>query len=661
MTILGLSVVHPGASTLLINLLTSTTAPTSHLRHLREVASKEGGKEGRETEEDGWLPMYLEGSSYKFHVREMPKGVNALSFSEAAILIYQQTSGRVLLIGVEEEEGRKEGGRVGGGKKKSKLLCNPGPTYVLRVEEREEEVGKEEGVGVGGGTMSAMTHGSGRGGKGGKEGGKETGVLQGIFLAANAEELERLHWLTPKSSGSTCSSSRGSSDVSAVARLARASSQLLGLEGRGEGGREGGRRDEIPVAKNKTLRVRPDVIGLRGEVKGEEEGRHPSAMGDLEQEKEQQQQQQQQHADLIRSSTSPSSSPPSPPSPPFPSSSSSPSSFVSLPSFIPLLGRPAESAPPPSSIPPSSSLFSPPSSPPRHPPSSTTPLLGIEMPQQQQQQRQQQQRQQQLHQSPLPRLPPSPTYSFSFSDPGHRQCSHLPSSLPSLFSSMGYYLASLAAQHECLSICPGGNEGGREGMGVRRESLSTLRQMEGHMIVVCHLANLPCLEYFLAPLRQEGREGGEVDQPVVIVVSLAGEEGSGREGGKEGNVVTALNGKRNRPNTTPGGGGGRRRQRGVKKVIESLRRFGPLHLMEGDATTDVCLQLAGLGRAQSCVMMADKGNRMIDGHLVDNSSLRRFLSVQKFMFEAVGKQNVRADFRFVCEVQNSSTLKIMSR
>ena len=61
MTILGLSVVHPGASTLLINLLTSTTAPTSHLRHLREVASKEGGKEGRETEEDGVVTYVLGG------------------------------------------------------------------------------------------------------------------------------------------------------------------------------------------------------------------------------------------------------------------------------------------------------------------------------------------------------------------------------------------------------------------------------------------------------------------------------------------------------------------------------------------------------------------------------------------------------------------------
>ncbi len=272
----------------------------------------------------------------------------------------------------------------------------------------------------------------------------------------------------------------------------------------------------------------------------------------------------------------------------------------------------------------------------------------------------QQQRQEKQQQSPRRPLPPSPSYSFS-SINNNKYCSHLPSSLPSSFSSMGDYLVSLAAQNECLSISQGGKEEGKEGVGVRRESLSALRQLEGHMIVVCQLANLPCLGYFLAPLRQGGREGGEVDQAVVVIVSLAGEEGGGREGGIQGSVVTARSGKLDRPSSTHGGGGGRRRQRGVKKMIESLRVFGPLHLMEGDAHTDVCLQRAGLGRAQSCVMMADKGNRRIDGHVVDNALLRRFLSIQKFLFESAGKQTVRPDFRFLCEVQNTSTLKIMSR
>jgi hypothetical protein len=232
------------------------------------------------------------------------------------------------------------------------------------------------------------------------------------------------------------------------------------------------------------------------------------------------------------------------------------------------------------------------------------------------------------------------------------------------------YLASLAAEQECLFIFQGGKEGGREGGGVGREPLSVLRQLEGHVIVVCQLANLSCLGYFLAPLRQGGREGGKEGPAVVVMISLADEEGgrsakSGRERGKKGSVAASsckLNRMSSANGSSSGGGGGRRRRRGLRKVVESLRRFGPLYLMEGDASTDVSLRRAGLGQAQSCVMMADKSSsKVVDGHFVDNASLRRFLSIQKFLFESAARQSVRPDFRFLCEVQSSSTLKIMNR
>lgn len=202
--------------------------------------------------------------------------------------------------------------------------------------------------------------------------------------------------------------------------------------------------------------------------------------------------------------------------------------------------------------------------------------------------------------------------------------------------SMEEYLASLAAEGQCLEIA-------RDG--VRRRGLRAVRGMEGHVLVVCQLASLPCLGYFLAPLRQVGwvdgrrgkAEGGDLswvieeDGPILIhiyiyiytnvyVYHTQGATDSGISPNTSSNSIDAVAAD-DAPTLTPATSngppvvilishtaepgsaassalatvlqGGQRpatqgasRRKGLRKVIEGLRRFGPIYLVEGDASTE---------------------------------------------------------------------------
>ena len=119
--------------------------------------------------------------------------------------------------------------------------------------------------------------------------------------------------------------------------------------------------------------------------------------------------------------------------------------------------------------------------------------------------------------------------------------------------------------------------------------------------------------------------------PVVILISHTAEPGSAASSA----LAAALQGGGQGPPTTQGAS----RRKGLRKVIEGLRRFGPIYLVEGDASTEEGLvyvlhtfchsylrvevvhisvyllsmhafiairSKAGLERARACVMLADK-------------------------------------------------------